>query len=193
MTPPLPGPPSTPKHNQKASFCAIPTPCHSERSEESVLPSRTEREILRHFVPQNDREYPLALRIPPLAFRTHPLVILSTPPLVILSAAKNLFSQAEQSERFFVAMLLRMTDGMPCHSAHSPLSFCALRPCHSERSEESVLPSRTERKILRRYAPQNDRRHAMSFCALPPCHSAHSPLVILSAAKNLFSRPEQSK
>ena len=67
-------------------------PCHSERSEESVLPSRIGREILRHFVPQNDREYPLALRIPPLAFRTHPLVMLSTPPLVILSEAKNLFS-----------------------------------------------------------------------------------------------------
>ena len=52
----------------------------------------------------------------------------------------------------FVASLLRMT---PCHSERSEESFPypGMTPCHSERSEESFPYP----KILRRFAPQDDK------------------------------------
>ena len=125
----------------------------------------------------------------------------------------------------------------PQNDSLSPLSFCPTH-CHSERSEESSLPSLSfftpppvilseaknlfsrlrgmARKILRSEAPQNDReggRSAPQNDSFPPlvilyptpvilsaaknlpsrpCHSLPHPLVILSEAKNLFSHPLSS-
>ena len=112
--------------------------------------------------PQNDS-------IPP------PFVILSLPPIVILSEAKNLpshlkstvpkilRSEAPQNDREGGNPLLRMTERgkfAPQSDSIPLLSFRASPHCHSERSEESSLPP---------------------FCA-PPCHSEPSPPVIPSPA-----------
>ena len=154
----------------------------------------------------------------------------SVPPLVILSAAKNLFSclkgmvrkilrsEAPQNDREGGEAHLRMTE----RGEKPRRGMTAFLPCHSERSEESSLPSLSfftpppvilsaaknlysrpkdmVRRILRSEAPQNDRRGSSppndreggeprrGMTAFLSCHSV-PPLVILSAAKNLFSRP----
>ena len=132
--------------------------------------------------PQNDSFFPLSFQ--------------ASPP-VILSAAKNLLPH-------------------PRHSV-PPIVILSLPPCHSERSEESFLPPKaasqrffgakllrmTEREgtplprmtasspVISRRPPVIPRRPP-SFRAAPPLSFQASPTVILSGAKNLFSRPPSS-
>ena len=148
------------------SFRAAPH-CHSERSEESFLPS------------------PVIL--------SPSFVILSLP--VILSEAKNLPSRpkssvpkilrseapqndregktAPQNDR--VGKTAPQNDRVgktaPQNDSFLPLSFRAAPHCHSERSEESFLPSPV---------------------ILSPSFVILSLPVILSEAKNLPSRPKSS-
>ena len=130
---------------------------------------------------------------------------------------KILRSEAPQNDREGGEAHLRMTE----RGEKPRRGMTAFLPCHSERSEESSLPSLSfftplpvilsaaknlfsrlkvmVRRILRSEAPQNDRRGSSppndreggeprrGMTAFLSCHSV-PPLVILSAAKNLFSR-----
>ena len=153
--------------------------CHSERSEESSLPSQSMPQgFFVAFAPQNDRgggKAPLPRMTgggkAPLPRMTGggkaPPPRMTHSPIVILSAAKNLPSCPKTRPKDSSSpSLLRMTgreSAAPQNDRAAPqndiLSPVVLRAphCHSERSEESSLLSKnTPQGFFVAFAPQND-------------------------------------
>ena len=177
LRPVIPRP--TPRHSVPLlSFRASPH-CHSERREESLLPSPV--------IPS-----------PLLSFRASPHCHFEPPPIVILSAAKNLFSrlkgsvpkilrsEAPQNDSISPFVILSAAKNL----LSRPVSFCPHPVILSAAKNLLSRPVSFCPHPVILSAAKNPFSRPPSFRAPPPLSFRASPIVILSAAKNLSSRPQ---